>query len=392
MTTEQGVVSKPSGLRVTEFNDLASLEGTWPSLLAASPLRDNIFLTWDWVDAWWRHYGSGNKMVVLMVQEDGKPLALAPMMKTRYRLPGLGRIRKIQFLGSPISDYHNFIIVRDEYRCLRSIVGYLLDNFEDCDWIELNELPDSSTTLDSIRSLGSDLSGRLSLRERVCNVCPYIPLPRSFDALMKGLDGRWRHNLNRFSRRIRNDHAVELKRYDEMDMSLTEAMDAFIKLHQMRWIGKGMPGEFKEASFREFHLDVARRFAEKDQLGLYFLTADGIPVSAEYNFEMGRRASSYLSGFDPAFSRYAVGNVTVLMTLDRYIRRGFETYDLLRGNEPYKFQWTSKYEINREARLVRRGLLSAACDWATWKFRCSKDNPLVNRLYSLYFRLYGRGA
>ena len=64
-----------------------------------------------------------------------------------------------------------------------------------------------------------------------------------------------------------DSHSVELKRFDDAGFSVKEAMNLFIKLHEMKWNSEGKPGAFAEEEFRNFHLDVAESFAKNGWLG-----------------------------------------------------------------------------------------------------------------------------
>jgi CelD/BcsL family acetyltransferase involved in cellulose biosynthesis len=76
------------------------------------------------------------------------------------------------------------------------------------------------------------------------------------------------------------------------------------------------------------------------------------PVSAEYGFEYGQKMYWYLSGFDPKYSSYSIGNITLFL-IEECIKRGFREFDLLRGEETYKNHWTNAHRRNFEIRLVR---------------------------------------
>ncbi|NWF86642.1 GNAT family N-acetyltransferase [Candidatus Bathyarchaeota archaeon] len=347
--------------------DIYSLKETWNNLLKNNLLGDNIFLTWEWLSTWWKHFGKEKKNLVLLVMDENEVVGIAPLMLSKYKLPGFGSIKKVEFIGSRQSDYNNFIIIKKEAECLRLITEYLTDSVEHWDWIELKEIPETAKKAHYLEKLFRDISFSLRLRTRICNICPYVPLPDSFDQLINGLSKNMRQNLNKYQRRIKENYHVELKRYDEARLSVKEAMELFITLHEKRWILKGLPGAFRNNdTFRNFHMEIAERFANSGWLGLYFLMSDGEPVSAQYTFEYGQKMYYYLAGFDPEYSNYSVGNLMTLYLLERCIKKGFREYDMMRGIEPYKAWWTQSYKRNFEIRLVRGGLLRNFCDWITW--------------------------
>lgn len=352
-------------MKVKETDDFQDLKETWNILLKCNLLGDNVFLTWEWLSTWWKHFKEGRKPLILLVEDKDEVLAIAPLMLSKYKLPMFGTIKKVEFLGARHSDYNNFIIVKKATQCLRLIISYLMDTIADWDWIELKEIPETTENANYLEALFSYSPSNLKFKKRVCNICPYIKLPNSFDLLIKGLKKNMRQNLNKYLRKLSERHHVELKRYDEAGFSVKEAMEIFIKLNEKRWALEGRPGSFtsKEPSFRHFHIDVAELFAEKGWLGLYFLTADDEPVSAQYTFEYGHKMFYYLAGFDPQYAEYSVGNLIIRFLLERCITRGFKEYDMMRGDEPYKLLWTHTVRRNFEIKYVRERWHSRSFEW-----------------------------
>jgi len=353
-------------MKIEEVNDFQSLRDCWNDLLKMNLLGDNVFLTWEWLSTWWKHFGDGRKLLLLKVKDGSEVVAIAPLMLSKYKLPLFGTIKKVEFLGVRHSDYNNFIILKNEVECLRLILDYLMNVVTDWDWIELKEVPETSENAGYLEKLFSNMPSELRLVYRVCNICPYIPLPNSYAVLTAKLSKNMRQNINKYLRRARANHTVEFKKSDEAGFSVNEAMQVFMKLHEARWAMEGKNGAFRDAAFRDFHMEIAKIFANKGWLGLYFLLMDGNPVSAQYNFEYNEKMYYYLGGFDPSYAEYSVGNLTINFVLERGIRNGFLEYDMLRGDELYKRLWTNNYRRNFEFRLIPHDLHSNFYSWLTW--------------------------
>ena len=82
---------------ISEDRDWERLEGDWRELVAASD-ADSPLLQWEWVSAWWRHYGMGNQLAVLLARNDEELLGIAPLF-IEHRRPPFGP-RVIRFLGT----------------------------------------------------------------------------------------------------------------------------------------------------------------------------------------------------------------------------------------------------------------------------------------------------
>lgn len=350
-------------MKVSEINDFEGIRDDWNRILRDNKFGDNIFLTIEWLSTWWKHFGGQRKLLLLTVEEDKEVLGIAPLMLSKYKLPAFGSIKKIEFLGTRHSDYNNFIFSKKEYECVKAVVDYL-DDFDEWDWIELKEIPELGSFPSS--TFGN-FSRNLDLKERVCNVCPYVNLPNNYEILRKNFGKNLRQNLNRYIKKIRDlSGEIDLKRFDEAGFSAKEAMNTFIKLHEEKWNAFGKPGAFADDAFRSFHLDVADTLDRNGWLGIYFLRAKGEPIASQYTFEYSQKMYYYLGGFLPDYSNLSVGNLIIMFLLKECIDKGYSEYDMMRGNEPYKLKWTSTFRRNFEVRLVRKKVFSTLYDWVTW--------------------------
>jgi CelD/BcsL family acetyltransferase involved in cellulose biosynthesis len=164
-------------------------------------------------------------------------------------------------------------------------------------------------------------------------------------------------------RKLRENYKVEVKTQHDFS-SIDEAMEIFFDLHQKRWGSKGKLGAFASKAFRDFHLDLARTFEERAWLALYFLMANDEPVAAVYSFDYHGKKYGYLTGFDPDFGRYGVGNLLKMHVVEDCIKKGFREYDLMRDLEPYKAEWATGFRKNFVVRSVHKGLSAKIYDWA----------------------------
>ncbi len=351
---------------INNYEDFTNLEKAWNKLLQGCD--HTIFSTWEWLSTWWKHFGKDRKLLLLQVEEENRILAIAPLMLSKYKLRRfVPALKRIEFLGVPHSDYHNFIILEKAEECLKKIIQYLKREISGWNWIELREIAEPTLTAKLLQETVLNSSINLRKKKYVCSICPYMSLPESFDTFMKELSRKQRQSLNRNLRKLKRSFSVEFKSYKDFGFSVDEALKLFFRLHEMRWKEKGYSVFFEEDgnALKDFHLDIAKRFAENGWLGLYFLKLNDEFVAALYNFEYGKKSYGYLSGFDPAYSSYSIGNLALLLLIEESIKRGFREFDMLRGKENYKNYWTKTYRRNFEIRLVHRTPLSMVYAWIT---------------------------
>lgn len=340
-------------LRIEEldsFSKLEDLRTIWNPILQRSK-DNNIFSTWEWLSCWWKHFGNDRQLRILVVKEDDEILGIAPLMLSRYNFMHFGNITKIEFIGSPDSDYNNFILLKKERECLKLFLSYLMSQ-SDWDYLQLRDIHDESLSLKLLYEVRANQSWNLEFR--MDTLCPYITLQNPFSEFMNRLGPNIRANIRRQMRKLQKKYRVSFKTYTDFG-SINKAMNTFFDLHQKRWTAKGEPGAFASKTIRDFHIDMAKRFAEKNWLSLYFLAVDDKSIAAEYSFCYDQKMYYYLSGFDPKFENYSIGNLLKIHLIETCIQKGIKEYDLLRGYASYKCDWTDKARRNYEVQFIHKG-------------------------------------
>ncbi len=341
------------------FEQFLNYKTEWCEALQRS-CDNHIFLTWEWLSTWWKHFGDERIFTLITVWDEGKLIAAAPLMSSSYKLAGL-RLRKIEFVGTPAADYQTFLLTDNKVECAKLIVGYVNSKASRWDCIEFEDVPEESETM---KILNTCSTRKLKFEERNLNICPYIILPAKFEDYFQGLGSNWRRNMRRWEKRLKNDYKVNFYIHEDLD-SLDRAMKKFFYLHQKKWQSEKRVGAFADRKFRDFHMSVARSFAEKGWLNLCFLTLNDEPVSAIYAFKYKNKIFNYLTGFDPKYSEYRVGHLLFLYSIKNSIENGLKEFDFMRGGESYKQQWNTLIRNNLEVRAIKKRILPVVYDFLT---------------------------
>jgi CelD/BcsL family acetyltransferase involved in cellulose biosynthesis len=343
-------------IHVKECNSLGELEKfepVWNSLLEKSEDND-IFSTWEWISCWWKHLGKLRELKVLLAEENGNIMAIAPLMLSKYRFMKFGTIRKIEFVGGHQSDYNNLICSMNGDQCLEAFLRHL-DRQPDWDCLELTNVREG--TLSSKLLSEPHIAPSQKLERSVSTLCPYMELPSSVEEFTKNLKRDMRHLLRRKMRRLSEEYRIDLKTHSDFG-SIREAMDLLFDLHQKRWRLKGESGVFGLQEVSDFHRDLANIFSEKAWLALSFLVANEQPIATDYSFDYRGKRYGYQSGFDPRFARYSVGSLLRMRNIEMCIAKGLKEYDFLRGGQRYKLLWPTEIRRNFTIQLVRKGWLT----------------------------------
>jgi hypothetical protein len=336
-------------LRITEISEssqFSELKHTWNEVLDRSK-DNNAFLTWEFQSTFWDHIKEEKKLRILLVEDQDKIIAIAPFRESHYRFRNLLSYDVLEPLTLG-ADYTGILLTEKKLECCSLILEHLAEK-RNWDFMYFFDLPENSELLELLRQVHPNnqkfelISGK---------ICPFISTSGSLEAFTESLDSNFRKEMKRSMRNLEKDCGeVQIKKYDELG-SVEESMNIFFDLHQQRWTSREKTGVFATQKVREFFQQIAEQFAKNGWLSLYFLTIRGTPIAAQYGFEYRNKHYYVLSGFNVAYSKYGVGNLLTHKIIESCFERKIGEFDFLKGDEAYKFRWTSNYRRNFGVRIT----------------------------------------
>jgi len=332
-------------LRVlTSLNELEGLEKEWNRVLGETAAAENVFLSWEWVFEWTKHYAADSELfLILWIQGEGEIVGIAPYY-IRTVSCGLGvTIREMRTLGSEeVSACYLDVIVKEKEKAAfaKRIYSHLYSEAKHkWDVLVLPDVPAESGTIDQWRSLAEE-AGRVWEIASV-DACPIIKLPGTLDAFLAGLSKNERYNLKRKQKALAAAGHVEYVRFTAQK-DIVKQLEAFIHLHEMRWGSNEVQGLFSRARYKSFHDAICSRLSEKGQVSLDFLILDGKTIAGIYGYVYKRTYWFYLPGFNPSMVPKASPGILLLFhRIQEAIEEGCMKVDLLRGVTPYKMAWAN---------------------------------------------------
>ncbi len=312
--TRSAALRLPPVKRVESILDLASARPVWSGLAERS---GNIFATWEWADAWWRHFGADRELILRACVADGEPFAIAPLYRERK-----GPIGLLRFIGHGVGDVLGPVCApADAGRALETLLTGL--RAEQLSWMALlaERVPGGPAT--------AALGGELLLIEDN----PSLAVEgRSWADFLAASSKNMREKVRRNTKKLHRDHEIEFELCERPEQ-VEPMMRTLFDLHGMRW-SEG--GSFGRDSVAPFHLDFAPIALERGWLRLWTMQIDGEPAAAWYGFRFGGVEAYYQSGRDPRFDRFSVGFLMLARTIEAAFEDGLDSYGFLRGDEPYK--------------------------------------------------------
>ena len=357
---------------------------TWNRLAALNPWA-TPFAEWPFHRAWWDAYGeNAHEQTIVIVDAAGppgaEPVAIVPLMhrhevETRDALtrttirPGAGLeltpvepTAKAIFFGA---SYHaDYATVLADPHDMPAVAEALVDHLatppsddphpEAWDVVDLRRLRCGDPAGDALASAfgAREMSDGWTLNVEREDVCPVITVApgASFDDYLATLGKKARHEIRRKLRRA--EHAGEV-RFDESPEPLDD-LEAFIDLHQRRWGERGLfPDTEGGRQSRLMFRRLFELFGADGPLRLAFLTIGGRRVAAGVGLRSRDGYLDYTAGVDPDARELSPGVILLATFLQQAIREGCNRLDLLRGDEPYKYEWGAVDEPIQRI-LVRR--------------------------------------
>ena len=308
----------------------------WNRLVAAMA-RPTTFSTWEWIEAWWRHFGASYDPVLLHFYRGQTlvgilPLASRWMIVEDAALP----TRTLLYCGTrELGSDHIDVIASasDAPECLEAAGAYLRREFRDWDLLHLSHVAEDSRLL--------EWAGRVTTpfraSSRIVSAAPYIDLSIGLAAYRMSLRKSRRRHLEHVGEELFGAAGV---RYSTCDPSESKnAVRELFDLHQRRAAGLRRRTVFRGERLIRFHEDVAIRFQRQGQLRLRFLRQGNLPLAAWYCFECHGRLFVYQTGLAPEWEKRSAGNILLFEVIRESFDEGLKEVDLLRGGH-YKSHWT----------------------------------------------------
>ncbi len=334
--------------------------GIWDDLLRRSGAgAHSPFMTWAWHRAW-AECAPGEELdscqAIVLRSATGDVEALFPFRVHRARFRRTAVIAVDWAIGDLGCPDHLELLASPE-----ADLDALAAALADVPWhvIRLGNVAQAAANIQRFRA-ACERRG-WTVRSNPLWRCPYLELPKSWEAFESSLGPNLRRNLRRYERQLRQQHDVILTDYGPAQ--LEEGWRHLQRLHGLRW---GDGGVFGKHAMERLHRRFSAWLADRGQLWMLTLDLDDTPAAAWYGFSFGDTHYAYQMGWDTRWKRQSVGTVLMGLMIRRAIERGCRTFDFLRGEETYKTVWTESARTCYEIVVIRAGLRGAVLRGLDW--------------------------
>ncbi|MGI8690683.1 MAG: GNAT family N-acetyltransferase [Thermomicrobiales bacterium] len=330
MTQTAARSDSETGTLIVEETVFDALRDAWDALLPTA-ITPFPFQSIGWAEAWYHALGGDATPRILAIRDEaGRLIGVAPLV---VRQTALGRTMQL-IGGDDVTDYLDIVAAeRDVQRVWAAVTDHLLRVRETWDAIDLHCVPQWSPSHATVADL---LARTMPVRIVQEEVCPVVRLGGSFEAYLRGLPKKERHEIKRKARNFARDAPSGTLRILTARDEALAALPDFFRLHRLSAPDKE---RFLTPAVEQFFRAMTAAMADTGWLRLYLLDIDDTPVAAMYTFAADGQLLVYNSGFDPAFARISIGMVLTGMVIADAANSGLTLCDFLRGNEAYKYRF-----------------------------------------------------
>jgi CelD/BcsL family acetyltransferase involved in cellulose biosynthesis len=304
------------------------------SEVAARRSPASIFLTPEWIAVAREHDSA--EAVTLAV---GDP---------PHGIAGLARDADgtLHFAGGELTDEQDVVAPAGQERSVATAVGTWIAG-EAPRRVRLEFVPEDAPTLETVGRVLADSGYRIDRSRLITS--PRLTLPSDFETYVQGLGKKERHELRRKIRRLEKATRASFRWASDAERGPT--LDRFFALHRL---SRGEKAEFMRPDVELFFRDIADALAPLGRLRLGVLRAHDEDAAVLFAFAYRGTLALYNAAYHPALASLSIGIVGHAWAIREAIGERFDTYDLLRGDEPYKYdlgatdRWLGRLEATRQ--------------------------------------------
>lgn len=345
---------------VTNEDEFNSLHSEWDNLIQHSNAK--VYQTFEWLSMWWKYYKNEklDRLLCLLFYQNDKLVGIAPLYVRYKTFLGFEFYRRIYFLGGDTSvgisfglffdegpsDYLDIISLPEyEHHVAEAFLLYFEKNQEQYDQIVLGDINAEGNTYRNLRPLLQNSSLQWKISE--ADECPYIHTPNSLDDFLKSRSASVRRRLQQSWKEVEEKSLFTLKEVKNTT-DLHTAFSEMKRLHQNRWNRLGYPGFFGDPRYEKFFENVLQLFFARGWLWCKTTMTGDKYLAGRLAFKYKGEYYDYLSGIDdhaPEMKRRP-GLVLLLAMIQDAVTEKALGVDLLRGEEPYKKDFTLNIKSN----------------------------------------------
>lgn len=322
-------------LRAELLDDVAAIDEIAPGWDGLAVACARPYCAPDWMMSWWRHLGSSERLLRVVVVFDGDEVVgigpffvdRTPRGAVRWRLLASQTSSRVEPLARPGT----------EGRVAPALVAAVAATDPAPDFVSFEGTVATSLWPDLFRARWP---GRIRPLRQVEMTMPAPTLTfgnRTFHEWFDSRSKNFREIARRGRRIVEGGAFFKVARTEE---DARAGVAEFARLHHARWAARGGSGVLDER-VEAMISDAAALMAPSERLRLWTIQTDQGVVAAEIFVAAGGEVSNWLGGFDEDWSRFGPSLLLLLQALDQAWELGDLRFDLGSGTQEYKARFAN---------------------------------------------------
>jgi CelD/BcsL family acetyltransferase involved in cellulose biosynthesis len=343
-------------LRVLEINDLETLSvyrRLWQRFLEQTR-GASFFQSFEWLEAYWRHFGARQRLRVLLVYSGDEMLGILPLVVRRETT----RVGRVPVLTYPLHDWGTFYgpIGPNPAAVLAAGLQHIARTPRDWEMLDLRWI--DQERIDHGRTEAALLWAGMPSTASVWTQSAQVEIQEDWSAYWADRKPKHRENVRRAERQLARLGQVEFERYRPAGAGQADPRwDVYNECEALAarsWQGQSSSGTtLSHPEVREFLRDAHAAAVDLGAVDLCLLRIDGSPVAFAYNYAYQGHVYGLRMGYDPAIEREGAGAVVLARALEDSFARGDQLYDLGPGALEIKRHWTTRLANSRRQTYYR---------------------------------------
>ena len=334
----------PHVVEVNHLEQLEKLRLIW-SLLVSQTRGASFLHTLDWLQTYWRHFGPGQQLRVLVVTSGHTPIGILPLTVIRERT----RVGTVRVLTYPLHDWGTFFgpIGPNPTATLTLAMQHIRNTPRTWDLLDLRWV--NRDEHDHLRTQWSMQHAGFSVHESTWKTTSMIDMDGDWNNYWQSRSSKMRNNLARDEKRLSEVGPVEHIRYRPAGTAYGEndpredLYDACHEIAAASWQGASPTGTtLSHPSVADFFRQAHAVAVKNGMVDLNLLLVNGQPAAFSYNYVYDGKLLGIRRGHLPEFSSSGVGNVLFVRMLRDSFERGDRCLDLSPGSMNVKRRWSTR--------------------------------------------------
>lgn len=304
------------------FDDNTFGEQQWTKLLQTGDTR-TVNLTWQWQRSWWRSFARG-RLMLIVAEQDGKPVALAPLFTDGGMVYNICPEDCLDFIGDVSQPEVIDALLKTAKAEVNNFAGF-----------QFYFIPDTSRTSEFLEMAAERL--RLNWYNEGKLPSPAMDLAGKPDITIAATRKK---SLVRHENYFLREGKLEV--YHATDAAgILPYLDEFFEQHIGRRNVTSAHSLFIDPKQQEYYRRLTQDIAPTGWLRFTRLKWNGDHIAFHFGLSYKGRYLFGIPSFDIRLSHHSPGEVLLRQVLLAAIAEGATTFDFGIGDEAYKYRFAT---------------------------------------------------